>query len=161
MENGALESGPRDPGGLLMRWSAGRRDLEGALALRERVFGEEQGVPREQELDGRDGDARHLVVVESDSQLVVGTLRLLLDGGVAKVGRVAVERRWRRRGVAARMLAEAISAARDLGASEARLAAQTDAIELYEQAGFEVVSDEFLEAGIVHVWMARALAEGE
>jgi len=46
----------------------------------------------------------------------------------------------------------------ETGAREARLAAQTDAVALYEQADFEVVSGVFEEAGIPHVWMSRSLA---
>jgi predicted GNAT family N-acyltransferase len=138
-----------------IEWLPSGGDLAGALALREQVFCVEQGVSLQEERDGRDEEAVHLVASVGDR--VVGTLRLLLGGEVAKVGRVAVERVWRRRGIAARMLALALQAARERGASEARLAAQTDAIALYEQAGFEVVSEEFLDAGIVHVWMSMAL----
>lgn len=148
-----------DAPAVTLRWSNGEPDMEGAFALRERVFCGEQGVSREEELDGRDAEALHLVALEPHVERVVGTLRLLFEQDVAKVGRVAVERDWRRRGIAARMLALALAEARRRGARSARLAAQTDAIELYEQAGFGVVSDEFMDAGIVHVWMARPLDE--
>ncbi len=56
----------------------------------------------EDELDGRDAQALHLVALEPDGQRVIGTLRLLVDADRAKVGRVAVEREWRRRGIALR-----------------------------------------------------------
>jgi predicted GNAT family N-acyltransferase len=142
---------------LQIRWSVGADDMEGALALRERVFCGEQGVPISEERDGLDDRALHLVAL-APQEGVVGTLRLLRSEDVAKIGRVAVEPRWRRRGVAARMLEIALRAAAERGAAEARLAAQLDAIALYEQAGFEIVSDEFMDAGIVHVWMSKALA---
>lgn len=145
----------------VIRWAEDAHDVDGALALREQVFCGEQGVSREEELDGRDDEALHLVALEPEDGRVIGTLRLLLDDRVAKVGRVAVERSWRRRGVAARMLALAVEAAGARGAREARLAAQTDAIALYEQAGFRIVSEEFVDAGIVHVWMSRPLAAAE
>jgi predicted GNAT family N-acyltransferase len=144
---------------VVVRWSSGAADLDGALLLRELVFCEEQGVPLEEEQDGRDAEALHLVAVEQADGRVVGTLRVLLDGEVAKVGRVAVERPSRRRGIAARMLEEALRTAQSCGARTAKLAAQTDAIALYEQAGFDVVSGEFLDAGIVHVWMSQALSK--
>jgi predicted GNAT family N-acyltransferase len=83
---------------------------------------------------------------------------VLLADGTAKVGRVAVERDWRRRGVASRMLDMALAAARERGCREARLAAQMQATGLYERAGFSVESDPFQEAGIAHVWMGRSLA---
>jgi predicted GNAT family N-acyltransferase len=139
-------------------WLAPGGDRDGAVALRARVFCDEQGVSLEEERDGRDDEALHLLA--SAGGRVVGTLRLLLDDEVAKIGRVAVERAWRRRGIASRMLALALEEAREKGVREARLAAQADAIALYEQVGFEVVSDEFLDAGIVHVWMSMALGRG-
>jgi predicted GNAT family N-acyltransferase len=118
-------------------WARGREDVAGAFALRERVFHGEQGVPREEEFDGRDEQALHVVALAADGRRVLGTLRLLVEGERAKIGRVAVEREWRRRGIASRMLA---------------------ATELYSRAGFTVESEEFEEAGIPHVWMGLPLA---
>jgi ElaA protein len=143
-----------------LRWLRGDEDIVDALALRHMVFCGEQGVPVEEELDGRDGDALHLVgrVREQTGAPVVATLRLLVGGGFAKIGRVAVARPWRRRGIALQMLELALARAAQEGCTRARLAAQVDAIELYRRAGFEVESEPFEEAGIVHVWMGRALA---
>jgi predicted GNAT family N-acyltransferase len=141
--------------GETIRWAAVPADVRGAFALRERVFCDEQGVPREEEIDVRDEDALHLVTLAPDGQQVIGTLRLLLDGEVAKVGRVAVAREWRRRGIALRMLALALAAARARGCEQVRLAAQLEAVALYERAGFAVESDLFEEAGIQHVWMGQ------
>ena len=140
-----------------IRWAEGPEDLRRAIAVRERVFVQEQGVPVEEELDGRDADALHLVALAPGDGAVIGTLRLLLDGAVAKVGRVAVEREWRGRGIAARMLDLALREARDRGARRARLASQLAVVGLYERAGFEVESDVFEEAGIPHVWMGLDL----
>ena len=143
-----------------IRWARDGQDMPGAFSLRERVFCGEQGVPREEELDARDGDALHLVALAPDGR-VVGALRLLLDDHegtrVAKIGRVAVQREWRRRGIALRMLELALTAAREHGCARARLAAQLEAVALYEHAGFAVESERFEEAGIQHVWMGQRL----
>jgi predicted GNAT family N-acyltransferase len=147
----------RDGEEVAIRWSHGRGDMLGAFAVRERVFYGEQGVPPEEEYDGRDDEAQHLVALEPGGERVIGTLRLLVDGENAKIGRVAVEREWRRRGIASRMLALAVARARELGCTSVRLAAQVAATELYRQAGFAVESDVFEEAGIPHVWMGKAL----
>jgi predicted GNAT family N-acyltransferase len=129
-------------------WARGSEDVAGAFALRERVFHGEQGVPREEEFDGRDEQALR----------VLGTLRLLVEGERAKIGRVAVEREWRRRGIASRMLELALAGAREHGCTQVRLAAQLAATELYSRAGFTMESEEFEEAGIPHVWMGLPLA---
>lgn len=144
-------------GGPSIGWTREELLLNAALALREEVFCSEQGVPRELELDGRDADARHLVAVDPASGEVVGTLRLLREHDTAKVGRVAVRRSFRRRGVASRMLQMAVEQARAEGCARARLAAQTRATLLYQGAGFAVESEPFQEAGIEHVWMGLEL----
>jgi predicted GNAT family N-acyltransferase len=149
-------STPRDAE-VAIRWARGPEDARGAFALRDRVFCGEQGVPREEEIDARDEDALHLVALAPDGRHVVGTLRLLLDAQDAKVGRVAVRREWRRRGIALRMLELALAAARERGCTRVRLAAQLEAVALYEQAGFVVESETFEEAGIQHVWMGQLL----
>jgi predicted GNAT family N-acyltransferase len=160
-----------------IRWARGDEDMRGAFALRELVFCGEQGVAREEEIDGRDADALHLVALAPDDGRVVGTLRVLLDtvrandraraddererahdgAPVAKIGRVAVQREWRRRGIALRMLSLALAAAREHGCARVRLAAQLEAVALYEHAGFAVESELFEEAGIQHVWMGQRL----
>jgi putative N-acetyltransferase (TIGR04045 family) len=142
---------------ILVHWTLDPGEMRGASDVREEVFCREQGVPREDELDGRDEQALHMVAIEPERRQVIGTLRLLLDGEVAKVGRVAVEREWRRHGIAARMLESAIERARELGCVRALLAAQLQATGVYERAGFLVESEPFEEAGIVHVWMGQQL----
>jgi predicted GNAT family N-acyltransferase len=144
-----------------IRWASSCQDVHGAFAVRERVFCEEQGVRPEDELDGRDAQALHLVALEPDGQRVIGTLRLLVDADRAKVGRVAVEREWRRRGIALQMLDLALAKARERGCVRVRLAAQLVATEVYRRAGFAVESDPFEQAGILHVWMGLRLVQGD
>jgi predicted GNAT family N-acyltransferase len=144
-----------------VRWVRAPAELAGALALREEVFYGEQGVPREEDIDGRDAGALHVVALDPATGEVIGTLRLLLGERPAKIGRVVVDRRWRRRAIASRMLALALERARREGCPEVRLAAQLQATAVYEQAGFRVESEPFEEAGIPHVWMGCSLAANE
>jgi predicted GNAT family N-acyltransferase len=141
-----------------IRWAAEEDDLPRAVQLRKEVFCDEQGVSLAEELDGRDQEAEHLVALTPDGRRTIGTLRLLVDGASAKVGRVAVARDWRRQGIASRMLALALQHAYERGCTRARLAAQLEAVALYEQAGFAVESDVFHEANIEHVWMGQTLS---
>lgn len=142
---------------ILIRWATRPEDIQGAFAVRERVFCREQGVPLEYEIDEHDQGALHLVALQPGSDRVIATLRLLQDGPKAKVGRVAVELDWRMRGIASRMLELALQAASEKGCTTARLAAQVQATGVYERAGFVVESDQFDEAGIPHVWMGLTL----
>jgi predicted GNAT family N-acyltransferase len=131
-------------------------EVEQALDLRERVFCGEQGVRLEAERDGRDGEAVHFVAVEDGR--VLGTSRLLIEEGVARIGRMAVEPHVRGRGIGARLLAEAERAAVAAGARHSRLHAQEAARSLYARGGYEVRGEPFVEEGIDHVTMERALA---
>jgi predicted GNAT family N-acyltransferase len=143
-----------------MRWAQGPEDLRAAVLLREEVFCREQGVPFSEERDGLDHRALHLLALAPGACEAVGTLRVLVAHGEAKIGRVAVERGRRRRGVASRMLALAIDRARECGCEVVRLASQLEATALYEHAGFTVASETFEEAGIPHVWMILRLTAG-
>jgi predicted GNAT family N-acyltransferase len=130
-------------------------EIDAALALRYEVFCTEQGVSLEEERDGLDGEALHLVVVDDGE--VVGTCRLLLVCSEVKLGRMAVAASHRGRGLAAKLLAEADARARELRAERIALAAQLTAQSLYERAGYARYGDVFLDAGIEHVMMGKAL----
>ncbi|HEX8068263.1 MAG TPA: GNAT family N-acetyltransferase [Thermoleophilaceae bacterium] len=139
-----------------VRLARGANEVEQALSLRERVFCGEQGVDLDAERDGRDRDALHVVALEGGR--VVGTCRLLVEDGVARLGRMAVEPERRRSGVGAAILAAAEREARDAGAARVALHAQTAARGLYERGGYVQRGDPFVEEGIDHVTMERALA---
>ena len=133
--------------------------LEQALAIRRAVFVDEQGVSEALEIDGRDGDARHLLALRAGDP--VGTLRLRwLEGGrVAKIERVAVLARGRGAGVGHALLDAALALAEAAGAEEARLHAQTVAQAFYAKLGFVAFGPAFDEDGIPHVAMRRNSAE--
>ena len=138
-----------------VRTARDESEVEAALALRYDVFCVEQGVSLEEELDGRDDEALHLVVVDGGE--VVGTCRLLPVGSEVKLGRMAVAPTHRGRGLAAALLVEADVRARELGARRIVLAAQLTARAVYERAGYGPYGDVFLDADIEHVMMAKAL----
>ena len=119
--------------------------------LRQQVFVVEQDCPYP-DLDGRDLEptTRHVVLL--DEHQVVGTLRVLDDGGWARIGRVVVAPSARGRGLAAVMMDEAMALCGD---REVRLDAQTGLTAFYQGYGFEVAGPEFDEDGIMHVPMVR------
>ncbi len=127
-----------------------------ALSLRERVFSGEQGVPRAADRDGRDRQALHVVALEGERLL--GTGRLVFDGHIARLGRLAVDPSARRRGVGSALLRTVERCARRRGARRLTLHAQVYAEDLYAKAGFTRSGEPFVEQGIEHVAMEKPLA---
>jgi ElaA protein len=106
--------------------------------------------------DGRDPEALHLVAVDG---AVLGTCRMLVEpGGTAKFGRLCVRADARGRGIAAALLDTAEQEARAAGAIRIGMHAQTDALGLYERAGYTPYGDRFDEEGIEHLGMEKHLA---
>ena len=124
-------------------WESHSRRL---MAVRRAAFIEEQGVPEAMELDGRDLGAMHFIATDATGE-PLGTARLLPD---SQIGRVAVVADARRRGIGRRLVARAVATARQRGDAGVWLNAQTDALGLYERAGFLAVGETFQEAGIQH-----------
>ncbi len=126
-------------------------------ALRHAVFVVEQGVPEALERDAHDEGALHLVALEGDR--CVGTGRLVRQaGGVGRVGRMAVEARFRGRGVGGLVLAGLEARAKAEGLSELELHAQLYVERFYLRRGYARVGDPFVEAGIDHVAMRKRIA---
>lgn len=121
--------------------------------IRFEVFIKEQCVPETLEWDGLDIACTHLLAVTQDN-IPVGTVRLLPDG---HIGRMAVIRDWRNRGVGKALLLRILEIARTQGLKVAVLNAQTTARGFYEKFGFCAEGNEFLDAGIPHYKMLREL----
>ncbi|MEJ7750041.1 MAG: GNAT family N-acetyltransferase [Thermoleophilaceae bacterium] len=139
-----------------MRQARTNDEIEAAMRLRFAVFCEEQGVTLEAEQDGRDQSAVHVVVMEDDR--LIGTCRLLIDSGVARLGRMVVSAERRGAGVGSAILEEADRTALAAGAGAIRLNAQVPARGVYDRAGYEAEGAVFMEEGIEHVTMEKRLA---
>jgi predicted GNAT family N-acyltransferase len=129
-----------------LRPAAWPRDAALLQGVRRRVFIEEQGVPEALEWDEWDAGALHVLALDG-AGLAIGTGRLLPDG---HVGRMAVLREWRGRGVGGALLDALLEAARVRGLREAVLNAQTHALGFYAGRGFVAEGEEFPDAGIAH-----------
>ena len=122
------------------------KDAQILRSIREAVFVAEQRVPMELEWDGLDPDCTHVIAyVEGD--LPVATGRLLDDG---HIGRLAVLRPWRGRGIGSQVLHTLMAIAESKGIGTCALNAQTHAVVFYERHGFVAEGEEFDDAGIAH-----------
>ncbi len=114
-------------------------------ALRNEVFVIEQKVPADLEIDGLDSECQHVVALVDG--MVVGTGRLLPNGFI---GRMCVKGEQRGLGIGGKMLAHLIEVAKTLNYPRVSLNAQSQVIDFYHHHGFEIDSEPFMEAGILH-----------
>ena len=132
----------------LMSWEQAQPT---AGPLRFAIFVGEQNVPSGIELDDLDAKCIHAVAFDVDGK-PIGTGRLLPDG---HIGRMAVVKEWRRRGIGAEILRALIDEARKRGHKEVMLSAQLQAAEFYRGAGFAAEGKVYEEAGILHQKMRK------
>jgi predicted GNAT family N-acyltransferase/RimJ/RimL family protein N-acetyltransferase len=130
-----------------------------AVALRQRVFVDGQGVPAGLEYDGLDETADH-VVVRDAAGVVVATGRVLAEGGRARLGRICSAPEVRGTGAGAALLAGLERAALLRGLPRGVLHAQRGAAGFYARAGWTATGEPDVEAGIEHVWMTKDLLPG-
>ena len=134
----------------VMSWDEARAK---ASPIRFSVFVEEQRVPTEIEWDDQDANSLHALAY-SDAGDAIATGRLLPDG---HIGRMAVLKEWRGKGVGGAILDRLIGVARERGDREIELFAQTHALDFYRRYGFVERGEIFEEAGIPHQAMRRKL----
>ncbi len=126
------------------------------VAIRRRVFIEEQGVPEADELDGHDAERTHFLARDAQGR-AIGCACLRSYGAKHKVERVAVLPELRGSGLG-RTLMDAVEAhARKLGQCDLMLHAQATVVEFYSKLGWESVGAIFYEAGIAHQKMEKRL----
>ena len=131
-------------------WETHRESL---YAIRHEVFVVGQNVPEEAEVDGADPDCFHFLALDSLGK-PIGTARVMNDG---HIGRVAVLKPCRGKGVGRALMLASIQGVSDLGLPHALLSSQISAVEFYQKLGFECFGDEFQECGISHIAMRKCL----
>jgi predicted GNAT family N-acyltransferase len=145
---------------ITVRTATGKADQETCLRLRFVVFVDEQNVPMEEEIDDLDDVSTHFLAFDGEERAdsCVGTARLYISPeGKAKAQRVAVLKEARGTGVGRALMDALEAAARELGHDEVVLGAQVSAIPFYERLGYVADDEVFMDAGIPHKMMAKAL----
>lgn len=147
-------------GSVLIRAGGRKVDIANALKVRDVVFIQEQNVPVELEHDEYDTDALHILAINTETKEPVGTARILDKGnGVAKVGRVAVLKEYRGRGIGVALMQAVFKTTRELNFNQLVLDSQVAVIPFYEALGFVAEGDVFDDAGIPHRHMTCRLSD--
>lgn len=126
-----------------------------AYAVRRAVFIEEQKVPENLEMDEHENESIHFVGYVGGKPAAAGRLRFL--DGYGKLERICVLKNLRGQHYGKDIIRAMEETIRSRGFHKAKLNAQTHAIGFYQSLGYEVISDEFMDAGIPHVTMVKEL----
>lgn len=141
---------------LTVREARDEAERDAAMAVRTRVFVDEQGVSGAEEFDGLDPESVHVVAL--DEKGVQATCRLRFpDAETCKLERMAVVERLRGLGVGAQLVSGAERIAVERGARAMILNAQRRAEGFYASAGYAPEGETFMEADIPHVRMTKQL----
>jgi len=129
-------------------------DLQQAFEVRRQVFVREQDISEDLVFDGNDREALHMVV--KDGERVIGTARVqFLTDKQAKLERMAILRRYRRKGIGKEMLLFLDTVWKDKQVQQVIIHAQLDVVPFYKLCGFDELGLPFQEAGMKHIEMRK------
>ena len=133
---------------------------EDAKTIREEVFCIEQGF--ENEFDELDDTSISLVLYLDDAPIATGRLTKV-DPATYQIGRVAVRKLYRGRGVGSYLMEFLCVKARELGAKTALVHAQLDKRAFYNRLGFYEFGGGVIDydEGVPHIYLAKDLWEGK
>jgi predicted GNAT family N-acyltransferase len=131
------------------------QELQDAYSVRKKVFIDEQNVPKELEMDEFDQNAIHFVGYKNDQPIAASRLRFVDDYG--KLERICVLKEFRGNQYGKQIIQRMEQVIKKQEMLKAKLNAQTHAEGFYQSLGYQTVSGEFMDAGIPHVTMIKAL----
>jgi len=131
-------------------------ELREALEVRRQVFVRGQGISEDLVFDAHNREALH--VVAKDGERVIGSARVqFLANNQAKLERMAILKRYRRKGIGRQMLLFLDAVLKCKQVQQVIIHAQLEVIPFYKSCGFDQVGLPFQEAGIKHIEMRRQL----
>lgn len=127
-----------------------------AFELRQQVFTQEQGFPAEIDVDEYDDAALHVVLYLNQQPAAV--LRcVFLDDGLIKVGRVAVQKAHRGKGLGRALMKFVQQYGNAHQYQKIGLSAQHTAIAFYQSLGYQTEGEMYDEDGMDHIFMSLSL----
>ncbi|CAG9610670.1 GNAT family N-acetyltransferase [Pseudoneobacillus rhizosphaerae] len=140
---------------MILKVVATEEELNDAFSIRKEVFVHEQNVPEELEIDEFEDDSIHFALYQNNRPVGAGRFREL--DGFGKVERICVAQNVRGTGAGKVIMHGIEEHAKGKQISTLKLNAQTSAIPFYEKLGYEIISEEFMDAGIPHKTMKKTL----
>ena len=138
-----------------------KEELNLGFALRIEVFVKEQNVPMELEIDEKDNSENTVHIGYFNGDKLIGVARLVdMDKDVIHIGRVAIDREYRGRGIGHELIIGCENIAQQILKRKIiiELSAQIQAENFYKSLGYNRVNDTiYLDAGIEHVDMMKEI----
>ncbi|MCX2741700.1 GNAT family N-acetyltransferase [Pontibacter anaerobius] len=135
-----------------VKQAAREEDLKAAFAIREKVFVQEQQVPRESEYDAHESTARHYLATYGG--VPCGAARWRKTEAGVKLERFAVLPEFRSKSVGAEVLKLVLEDVKaEQPGQKIYLHAQLPAVNFYKRHGFAEEGDMFTECDIQHYKM--------
>lgn len=125
------------------------------MYIRQKVFVEEQNVIIDEEFDGKDAQANHVVLYVDGK--AVSSCRYFLIDDYYKIGRLATLVEYRGKGYGKMILDFVEEFAQKNEVEKLKLGAQLRVAPFYEKLGFEAYGDIYYDANIKHINMVKKI----
>ena len=134
----------------------GSPEYEATVALRDEILRKPLGLrSSEEQLRAESGD--HHLACFRDGRLIACLVLTPVSNDAVKMRQVAVAADCQRRGVGRALALYAERFAAGLGYSEMTAHARETAVPFYEKLGYTAIGDRFMEVGIPHISVRKAL----
>jgi len=127
-----------------------QKEFGDVIAIRKKVFIEEQNVPIDIEIDGLDGEAEHVIAYVGGEPIGCARIRF---NTYAKLERIAIVEKYRGQGFGIQLTDFLIGYCKQKNVDEIQLHAQMYTADFYKKLGFLERGKTFFEADIEHIEM--------
>jgi predicted GNAT family N-acyltransferase len=140
---------------IVIKIAVSENEKNEALRIRELVFQQEQGIPKELDFDGKDDTCDHFIAYKNDAAVGTGRLRYsLIDTKMlAKVERMSVLPEHRGKGIGKVIMQKMHEYLKEKNVHEVTLHVQEPLKSFYEKFGYQQEGDSFLEIDRPHIAM--------
>lgn len=136
-----------------VKWFTGGADIADARKIRTEVFILEQGF--QDEFDETDEIAEHLVLYDHGAPIATG--RLFAEDGSYHLGRIAVQKDYRKKGIGRILMQKLEERVRELGGKQVTISAQIRAEGFYQCCGYRSEGETYFDEHYPHIRMVKEL----
>jgi predicted GNAT family N-acyltransferase len=107
--------------------------------MRSEIFGKEQGIPKEMDLDGKDDSSIHVLLYKANHPEPIASGRLTIEGNTGILSRIAVAQSFRGIGIGSRIVQELEKIAKEKKVKKLTLDPHAYLEKFYAHLGYEKI----------------------